>query len=80
MFYAYVLKSIHHNYYYKGHCQNLKKRLREHNAGMTKSIKAYIPFQIAYFETFENMNEAISREKYFKSVAGRKSIKTKISE
>jgi predicted GIY-YIG superfamily endonuclease len=31
MYYAYVLKSVHHNYYYKGHCNNLERRLAEHN-------------------------------------------------
>jgi hypothetical protein len=27
MFYAYVLKSINQDYFYKGHCANLQKRL-----------------------------------------------------
>ena len=39
MFYAYVLKSINHDYYYKGHCENLQKRLKEHNSGMTTSLR-----------------------------------------
>ncbi len=28
MFYAYVIKSINQNYFYKGHCENLEKRFR----------------------------------------------------
>jgi len=47
MFYAYVLKSVNHDYIYKGHCEDLGKRLNEHNSGMTKSIRPYIPFKIA---------------------------------
>ena len=52
MYYAYVLKSISHDYYYKGHCQDLEKRLIQHNSGMTTSIKSYIPFEVIYYETF----------------------------
>jgi len=79
MFYAYVLKSIEHVYYYKGHCRDLGKRLLQHNSGMTKSIKPFIPFTIVYSETFETEQEAVSREKYFKSAAGRKFLKKKLA-
>ena len=75
MFYAYVLKSIEHGYYYKGHCQDLEKRLHQHNSGMTESIRPYIPFTLIYFEAFETKQEAIEREKYYKSAAGRRYLK-----
>ena len=75
MFFAYVLKSIEHDYYYKGHCQDLEKRLSQHNSGMTESIKPYIPFKLIYSEAFETELEAIQREKYFKSAAGRRYLK-----
>ena len=78
MFYAYVLKSINHDYYYKGHCQDLEKRLIQHNSGMTTSIKSYIPFEVIYYETFLTEAQAINREKYFKSSAGRRFLKNKI--
>lgn len=72
MFYAYVLKSLNHDYYYKGHCHDIEKRPNQHNAGMTVSIKPYLPFRIVYFETFHTEAEAIRREKYFKTAAGRR--------
>ena len=75
MFFAYVLKSIEHEYFYKGHCQDLGKRLQQHNAGMTESIRPYIPFKLIYSESFQTESEAILREKYFKSAAGRKFLK-----
>jgi putative endonuclease len=77
MFYAYVIKSTSTGYLYKGHCQNLAERLKQHNSGMTESIRPYIPFDIVYFEEFETSNEAIAREKYFKSAAGRRFLKSK---
>ena len=78
MFYAYVLKSLNHDFYYKGHCENLEERLKEHNSGKTVSIKPYIPFELIYTEEFETREEAIIREKYFKSSAGRRYLKSKL--
>ena len=78
MFYTYVIKSTIADYYYKGHCENLLVRINQHNAGMTKSIIPYIPFELVYFETFNTRIEAIEREKYFKSAAGRRFIKAKL--
>ena len=75
MFFAYVLKSELHDFYYKGHCHDLDKRLSQHNAGFTTSIRPYIPFRIVYFESFHSEKEAIAREKYFKSAAGRRYLK-----
>ena len=77
MFYAYVLKSINHDFYYKGHCENLEERLAQHNSGMTESIRPYIPFKLIFSEKFFTRKEAINREKYFKSAAGRRFLKKK---
>jgi putative endonuclease len=75
MFFAYVLKSVHHDYYYKGHCKDIAQRLIQHNSGMTKSTRPYIPFTVVYLEPFEFEKDAISREKYFKTAAGRRFLK-----
>jgi len=78
MYYTYIIKSNKFDFYYKGHCENLNKRLSQHNSGMTVSIKQYIPFEIVYFEKFETREEAVRREKYFKSAAGRRFLKNKL--
>jgi len=74
-----MLKSLEHEYFYKGHCQDLQKRISQHNSGMTESIKPYIPFKLVYFEEFETEKDAINREKYFKSAAGRRFLKKKLA-
>ena len=79
MFYAYVIKSLNHDFYYKGHCEDLDKRLKQHNSGMTESIRPYIPFKLVYKEEFNTRVEAISREKYLKSSAGRRFLKNKLT-
>ena len=78
-FYAYVIRSLKFEYYYKGHCENLEIRLRQHNRGTTQSIKKYIPFEVAYFEEFSSREQAILREKYFKSAAGRRFLKSMLA-
>lgn len=78
MFYAYVIKSLATDFYYKGHCQDLENRIVQHNSGMTVSIRPYLPVQLVYFESFETRAEATLREKYFKSSAGRRYLKTKL--
>ncbi|MDQ6815276.1 MAG: GIY-YIG nuclease family protein [Bacteroidota bacterium] len=78
MYYAYVLKSIEHDYFYKGHCKDISMRLQQHNSGMTVSIRPYVPFQVIYYETFDTEREAIAREKYFKSAAGRRFLSSKV--
>jgi len=78
MYLAYVLKSCDHDFYYKGHCLDIKARIRQHNSGMTKSIRPYLPFKLVYHEEFETEIEAIQREKYFKTAAGRRFLKRKL--
>ena len=77
-YFTYVLYSIEYKRFYKGHCENLKNRLADHNSGFTKSTKPYIPWIIIYFEEFDSRDKAIKREKYFKSAAGRRFLKKKI--
>jgi putative endonuclease len=74
-YFAYVIKSVNHDYFYKGHYKDLEVRLRQHNSGMTKSIRPFLPFVIVYFEEFGTLFEAVKREKYFKSSRGREFLK-----
>jgi putative endonuclease len=74
-YFAYVIYSQSHNKFYKGHCEDLIKRLAQHNNGKTKSTKAFAPWKIVYYESFETREQAINREKYFKTAAGRRFLK-----
>ena len=75
MYFAYVIKSLKDGSLYKEHCQDIAARLKQHNRGETLSIKNKIPFVLIYFEKFETRIEAIKREKYFKTAAGRRFLK-----
>jgi putative endonuclease len=80
MYYVYVLKSDLDGSYYKGYTQNLELRLKEHNSGKSSYTARKIPWKLVYSEEVRTLEEAIAREKYFKSAAGRRFLKTKISE
>ncbi|MFD2099429.1 GIY-YIG nuclease family protein [Flagellimonas iocasae] len=77
-YYAYIIKSLVDGRLYKGHTKDIEKRLGEHNSGKTKSTKGYLPWELVYFEKFETKEEAIEREKYFKTGIGREFLKSKL--
>ncbi|WP_417431563.1 GIY-YIG nuclease family protein [Halpernia sp.] len=77
-YFVYVLKSEIDGRLYKGQTSNLDRRLKEHNAGKTKSTKGFTPWKLVYFEIFKTREDALVREKYFKSGIGREFLKEKI--
>ena len=75
-YFVYVLKSEIDGRLYKGQTTDIENRLKEHNAGKTKSTKGFIPWKLVYFEQFDFIQEAVAREKYFKSGSGREFLKS----
>lgn len=73
-FYTYVLYSSEHNKIYIGQSSDLQKRLFEHNTGMSKYTKRYLPWEIIFKEEFDSRSEAMKREKELKSQKGREFI------
>ncbi|MEM9859330.1 MAG: GIY-YIG nuclease family protein [Bacteroidota bacterium] len=71
MWYVYVLKSLNKEYEYVGSTNNLKRRLKEHNSGLTQSTKAYAPFEIEVYVAVKSEKKARELEKYFKTGSGR---------
>ncbi|MBI3290012.1 GIY-YIG nuclease family protein [Candidatus Microgenomates bacterium] len=76
MFFAYVLRSERNNRLYYGSTNNIERRLIEHNAGQTKSLRFVRPLTLVYFEEFSTLSEARKREKFFKSGKGREFVRT----
>lgn len=75
MYYVYVIED-ENGVLYKGYTKNLERRLGEHRAGHTRtSSRMKGILTIKYYERVENLNEALTREKYLKSAAGRRFLK-----
>jgi len=70
-YYVYVIES-EEGFRYTGHTPDLNRRLKEHNLGLTHSTKHGHNWEVIYTEAYETRSEAMKREKYFKSGAGRR--------
>jgi putative endonuclease len=68
---VYILKSASTGRYYIGSTIHLDKRLEQHNAGRSAFTKAYRPWEVVHFESFETLREARRRERYLKSLKSR---------
>jgi len=73
-YFLYILYSPKFVKTYVGQTDNLKQRLVLHNSGKVKSTKPYMPWVLIHSESFTYRAEAIKREAWFKSRAGRKMI------
>ena len=78
-YFIYILKSLIRNITCVGFTNDLDRRLNEHNSGKSKFTSKYKPWQIIYSEETTSQKEALKLEKYYKSSAGRKKIKTILS-
>lgn len=77
-YYTYVLKSKKDNFLYVGWTNDLKKRVRAHNNGMTQSTKHRAPFELVYYEACQSKQKAIEREKQLKTGFGRAYLQRRI--
>ena len=76
-YFVYVLKSEITGSSYVGHTSNLEKRLVEHNNGKNLSTRGKRPWRLVHKEEYTTRSEAVSRERYFKSVGGRFELKAR---
>lgn len=77
MYYLYVLENGTDRYI--GRTNNLRKRVRQHNAGMNFSTKSSMNWKLIYYEAHLNPEDAKRREGYFKTSVGRRSLNRMLS-
>ena len=74
-FTIYVLKSLKNGKQYVGSTsKDLKERLDWHRWGLTSWTKQNGPFEFVYSEERDTKQEALRREKYFKTGQGRRTL------
>jgi len=80
MYTVYILLSEKFDKTYVGYTSNLIQRFHSHN-GLSKKgwTKRFRPWKVVYTEVYEDKNEAIAREKWFKNGVGRRFIKDNIA-
>ena len=70
MYYVYILRSMRDDSRYIGVTADLRKRLKEHNVGLSKYSDSKRPYKINWYCAFLNKQKAYSFEKYLKSSSG----------
>ena len=77
-FWVYVLQSGVTHRRYTGSCEDLDRRLHEHNTGQSKATRHGVPWTLVYSESFATRAEAVRRERSLKSGQGRAELDLKL--
>ena len=78
MYFTYVLKSEYDSKLYIGFTNDLQKRVEEHHQGAVASTANRGPLKLVYYEACLNAEDALKREKYFKTGFGRRFLKNRL--
>lgn len=80
MFIVYVLRSDLNSQLYVGYTTDLKHRLATHTKGNVISTKSKRPWKLIFAEVYTSQNDALRREKYFKTTQGKIALKHMLRE
>ena len=78
MHYVYVLRSALDHGLYIGYSANLRKRFAQHIQGSAFATSYRGPWKLIYYEAYLEQADALGRERYLKSGAGRKFLKSQL--
>lgn len=75
VYYVYILTNTHHNVLYTGVTNDLERRIYEHKQKKIKGFtQKYNVDKLIYFERFDSIDSAISREKQIKGFSREKKL------
>ena len=80
MYYTYVLLSTKENKLYMGFTQDLKTRMELHRRGFMMKGKNNGSLKLIYLEACLNKKDAVRRDKYLKSLLGRRYLRTRLKK
>jgi putative endonuclease len=78
VFFTYVMMSERDSKMYIGFTNKLGKRVEEHHKGLVASTANRRPLKLIYYEACLNEEDALKREKYFKTGFGRRFLKNRL--
>jgi len=71
MYYVYILFSRKINKLYTGLTDDLRKRLDEHNRGLSIATKFGKPWELEFYAAFQSKSKAVEFEQYLKTGSGK---------
>ncbi|MFO7864900.1 MAG: GIY-YIG nuclease family protein [Salinivirgaceae bacterium] len=78
-YFVYILKSLKDGKNYAGYTKNLNLRFEQHQKGEVESTRYRRPLKLIYFEACLNQQDALKREKYFKTHYGKMYLKNRLA-
>ena len=76
MFYfVYILLSLKDGKFYIGSTSNLEQRIKYHKYGKNTSTASRLPIELIFYEAFRSKQDALRRERYFKTTKGKTTLK-----
>jgi putative endonuclease len=76
--YTYILESEKDGNKYAGYTKDLNLRFEQHSKGQVESTKDRRPLRLIYFEACLSLEDALKREKYFKTHYGKMFLKNRL--
>jgi putative endonuclease len=73
-YFVYILTNDRNTVLYTGVTNSLARRIGEHRAGLSSFTRRYNVHKLVYFEEFQDINDAIAREKQIKGGSRRKKV------
>ena len=80
MYTVYVLYSGEENKFYIGQTEDIDRRFKEHKAGHNHTTLRYKNPTLVYLESYINKQDSMRREKYFKTTAGKRTLRLMLKE
>lgn len=78
-YYTYILQSKKDGKNYAGYTKDLNLRFEQHQNGQVDSTKYRRPLELIYYEACLNQQDALKREKYFKTHYGKMFLKNRLN-
>jgi len=72
VFYTHLLRSDKDGNFYAGSTKDLKLRFEQHEKGLVESTRSRGPLKLIYYEACLRQEEALQRERYFKTYNGKR--------
>lgn len=80
MCYVYILQSETDDGLYIGFSTDLRRRLKEHQAGKSFATSYRGPWKLIYYEAYLEESDAFGREEFLKSGGGRRFLKNQLRQ
>jgi putative endonuclease len=78
VYYIYILQSEADGNFYSGFTKNLKLRFDQHRNGLVESTRDRRPLKLVYYEACLSQEDALKRERYFKTYNGKRFLHNRL--